>query len=289
MPQVVWHLIVYCYLSSIVDYILKNHNFQDNLSAVLIIKDEASYIEEWIDFHCKVGFTKFYIYDNGSMDGLENILSQYINSGMVKYIYFPGKAKQAKAYTHAVRKYRWKTKYMAMFDTDEFIYPCRNDEKLIDIIDAIMKENPRRGGVGINLRWYGSAGYIKKPEGKVTENFLYRADDFWNENRACSIIKTVCNPRKVFLFEQVCYPMYNEKFYCVNEKGVYVEGAWTEIPSFDHIRINHYWAKSKEEFLEKQKRGNASTGVKNDKTWELYDLYNRNEKYDASALRIWKY
>jgi hypothetical protein len=41
-----------------------------------IVRDEASYIEEWVDFHRYQGVAHFRIYDNGSIDGTPDILRQ---------------------------------------------------------------------------------------------------------------------------------------------------------------------------------------------------------------------
>ena len=42
----------------------------DILSLTLIVKNEAFYIKEWIEFHRMIGVTHFYIYDNESSDDL---------------------------------------------------------------------------------------------------------------------------------------------------------------------------------------------------------------------------
>lgn len=288
MPHTVCHLISYCYISSIVDCILKNHNFQDKLSAVLIIKDEASYIEEWIEFHKEIGFTKFYIFDNGSTDNLQNILKSYIKEGTVKYMFFPGVGMQGRAYTYACRKYRWRTKYMMMLDVDEFVYPVNKNDTLLSVIDSLFRRSNKAGGIGINLKWYGNSGYKKKPSGFVTESYIHRAEDGWNCNNASNIIKTICNPRRTYLFEGPTHPIYCRNYVCINENGERIEGAWTKKASCKKVRINHYWARSEEEYLEKQKRGNVNTGVKGDKTWNLYKKYNRNEKVDKSILIWWE-
>lgn len=286
MPRAIGHYVLYACLSPILDCLIGHYKFQNQMAMVLIIKNESSYIEEWIEFHKIIGFTKFYIFDNNSTDDLKNKLEPYIKAGVVEYIYFPGIGMQGKAYTYACRKYRWKTKYMMMLDVDEFVYPVGENYKLLTIIEQLFQLN-NCGGIGVNLRWYGNSGYEKKPEGCVTESYIYRANDEWDYNRASNIIKTISNPRRVFLFEGPTHPLYCAKYTCINEKGKLVDGAWAMKPSFQMMRINHYWARSKEEFLDKQKRGNVNTGVTGDKTWELYEHYNRNEKFDDSILRWW--
>src|SRR4029079_6813486 len=53
------------------------------LSVVAIVKNEVRYLEEWLDFHCLVGCSHFYIYDNGSTDGTADLLRKYECKGIV--------------------------------------------------------------------------------------------------------------------------------------------------------------------------------------------------------------
>ena len=49
---------------------------QFNTSICLIIKDENEYINEWLDWHIKIGFEHFYIYDNGSKITIESSVKE---------------------------------------------------------------------------------------------------------------------------------------------------------------------------------------------------------------------
>jgi hypothetical protein len=42
------------------------------LGAFAIFKDEASYLPEWFEFHRLVGVERFFLYDNGSSDGVSS-------------------------------------------------------------------------------------------------------------------------------------------------------------------------------------------------------------------------
>ena len=99
----------------------KNIVFKDYLSVVAIVKNEALYIEEWIEYHKLLGITRFYIYDNESTDGLKRVLNKYICNGEVIYKSYPGKTMQCFAYNDVINQYKYKTKYMAFIDIDEFI------------------------------------------------------------------------------------------------------------------------------------------------------------------------
>ena len=96
------------------------------LAIVLIVKNEANYIQEWINFHVKQGVSHFIIYDNESTDNLFDVLKKYIASGLVSYKFLRGKARQYDAYNMAMHDYRYKFKYLAVIDADEFLFLRKN-------------------------------------------------------------------------------------------------------------------------------------------------------------------
>ncbi|MBQ7665182.1 MAG: glycosyltransferase family 2 protein [Synergistaceae bacterium] len=97
------------------------------LAFVLTARNEARYIEEWIDFHVKQGVSHFFIYDNESTDNLHDVLRKYIDSGLVTYSTVKGNCRQTDIYNMAVSDYGRKYKYMAFIDADEFVFVRNND------------------------------------------------------------------------------------------------------------------------------------------------------------------
>ena len=59
------------------------------LAVVTMVLDKRRYIREWIEFHRLMGFTHFLVYDNNSVDKLENLLQPYIDACIVTYILWP--------------------------------------------------------------------------------------------------------------------------------------------------------------------------------------------------------
>ena len=261
-------------------------DYEYELGFVVIVKNEGAYIREWIDYHLTVcdGKTIFYIYDNDSEDNLKSIIGDYIDRGIVKYFFYPGKAKQLSAYEEAIAKYGDECRYMAFIDADEFIYPVQGDN-IISEITAIFKKNKYAVGLGINWAIYGSSGREKKTEGLVTERFLKRAeDDFWGNEH----IKSICNPRFVKDFISPHYPIYKLGGISVNPKGSR-QLLWYISPvDFDTIRLNHYFGKSKEEYIVKRARGWADYENGFYDGFERFNAYDRNEIYDDSVLRFTK-
>ncbi len=263
----------------------KKH-YQNNLAIVAIIKNEAPYIREWIEFHKLAGVDKFYIYNNESTDNIEEVLNPYIKNGLVTYRYFPGEAMQIKAYQDAILKYKFHNKYMAFIDVDEFLLPI-SGENIFDIVDNIIGENQHTGGLAVQWCVYGSSGHKTKPEGLVIENYLWHAtENFIKESIINRHIKSICNPRKVNEFLHCHYPKYWQEYYSVNTNNHIVKEAFTEELCWDKLRINHYFSKSYEEFLQKRARGRASRkkGVK----CELSD-FQQHDLNDVEDRIILKY
>ena len=276
------------FIYSIIDIILKEAienkkrkeiNFKHNIAIVAICKNEGPYIKEWIEYHKLVGIDKFYIYDNESNDSTQLVLKKYINNGIVKYTYFPGKARQLDAYNDAINKYKNECKYMAFIDLDEFI--CINDKNMsiYDYIDRIINSQKGASGIGINWCIYGSSGKVEKESGLVIERFLYSsfANRGYNHH-----IKTICNPRTIKKYISPHFPLYKLGAYSINEEGTRLYAWYNVINNYKNIRINHYFTKSKSEFIQKRSRGLADRIGKYD--IDKFISYDLNDKYDDSML-----
>lgn len=263
--------------------------YPNYLSVAVILKDEAAYMQEWIELHRLVGVDKFYIYDNGSLDNLKNILAPYINSGIVEYTYWPGRCRTFEAYNDAVKRSCLKTKWLAIIDADEYIMPV---EKAT--LPEVLKDYEEFGGLGVNWVLFDGNDHIQKPEGLVIENYnRIRNVDTVGEHH----IKTIFNPRLV-RFADTHNCTYKGKYYTVdeNKKPIgnpfpaehwmsaynHIKHAVTQEPSINKIRINHYWCKSKEEYIARLKKG-FSDIANLDRVFEEERYRFKNYKYDNFA------
>jgi len=242
------------------NYIFHNNDkFENTLSIVVMIKNEAEYITEWLEYHKLVGVDKFIIYDNNSEDNIKSVLQPYIDAGVVDYIFYPktqadfekkGKkveywAFQAYAYNDAIKKYRNKSKWIGIIDIDEFIVPVKN-EKIIDVINDIEKNVLKKKtfiGLAVNWVMYGFCGHREKPKGLVIENFT-------KNDGIQEIYKSIVNPRTVILY-QVHAALHFFYIEGVNEQGKKAYKPDISKSSIEKIRINHYYTKSYEEYTQK--------------------------------------
>lgn len=257
--------------------------FKFQLSIVSIAKNEGPYIKEWVEYHLKQGVDCIYLYDNDSTDNMREILDSYIRSGEVIYTIFPGRARQFDAYNDAIRRFKNETKYMAFIDCDEFLVPEDKKLSLIDTIEMIMKKDKHSGGIAVNWRMYGSSGHESKPKGGVLENFVYRGD---YKARGSDCVKTIANPRTIWKYAHPHFPRYRFGYYNINEKGERVKGWSNKCGDTEWIRINHYFTKSKEEWIKRRSQGQVDRKDRNDiRTIDEFYEHDHNQVYDPIAFQ----
>lgn len=244
----------------------RNEPPQHYIAVCAIAKNEGDYFKEWIEWHRATGVEKFYIYDNGSADDTREVLRPYIESGIVEYVDFPGHRMQLAAYDDCLRRHRYDTRWLAFIDIDEFIVPVR---------DASLTEFLRRFEdfpvVEINWLIYGSNGEVEKKDLPVMQRFTRHSASGHILNRH---VKSIVNPRRVYNMVG-CHEATRIDGLGADSHGEPVKRNFRERePQQDVIRINHYAVKSREEFMEKQRRGRASGRQKNvpDEYFNRYDL-----------------
>ncbi|NMM99261.1 glycosyltransferase family 92 protein [Bifidobacterium olomucense] len=257
-------------------------SYEYNLSVVAIVKDEAQYLLEWFDFYRVLGISHIYLYDNGSTDHTKELIDNYSDPNFITYTSMPGIAMQYKAYEDAISRFKYETKYMAFIDADEFLMPCRVDSDICKVVDSIFTSSKHIGGIAVNWRMYGSNGHVQKPKGLVLENYLYRDIDGGRGN-AC--IKTIANPRLVVCYKNAHYPIYRLGFYSVNELGHKCKGAYNfeGCSSLCFLRINHYFTKSKNEWMIRRSRRVADKA--HGETRSIEQLEQDFKLYDNNIVR----
>ncbi|MDR2337988.1 MAG: glycosyltransferase family 92 protein [Deltaproteobacteria bacterium] len=243
------------------------------LAILAALKNEASYIKEWLEYHLLVGVERFYLYDNESSDNLREVLQPYISAGLVVYEFWQGKAQQVEIYKHAVEKYKYQTRWMAIIDADEFIVPIQANN-----IPKFLKDFEQYPAVVINWVQFDTNRHKTRPAGLVIENYTRIHAD--KENVVSLHVKSIVNPLKV----RSCN--IHNQFYLDGELAVtenfepILEGVYqTEYLQRHKIQLNHYWSKSEEELRIKIERGRAS--VKEKRTmvpqdWYIYEHYKFN-------------
>ncbi|WP_203623411.1 glycosyltransferase family 2 protein [Lacticaseibacillus sp. 866-1] len=249
-------------------------HFQYQLGIVSIVKNEAPYMAEWICYHLSAGVDHIFLYDNDSTDDLQDVLRSF--GERVTLIPIHGVVRQLDAYNHALNHYGLACRFMAFIDADEFIYSPEGDHEVKPVIEDIL-DRPHVGGLAVNWLIYGSSHFEHQPAGLVTDNFVLRSRFDFTKNL---LIKTICNPRRVFYFSLSHAPNYLPGYHAVNELGTVVPWATTKEYSGKRIRLNHYYSKSREAFLKKRARGSGE--VIAPRRIEEFKEHDKNDVLDAS-------
>ena len=264
--------------------------FLYDLAVVAIFKDEGKYLREWVDYHLLAGVEHFYLYNNDSSDDYAEVLAPYVENNLVTLINFPGKTMQYPAYTDAIEKYRFDCRYMAFIDLDEFIFP-KTKASIVEVVDEILSRDPNAAALGINWQCFGSNGHEKADYTRgVLERFTRRAPSDWtdfNEHKpdfGNTYIKSIVNPRQVDHFWDPHFAIYFKGLKSINSDGKETFQAGNHPICADKIVINHYIVKSKEEYENKIKRGDAYFKV-NPREMKVFYTHDCNDEFDDGILK----
>ena len=274
---------------------MEKNLFPYNLAVAAIFKDEAPYLREWLDYHLLAGVEHFYLYNNESSDDYAEILKPYVEANLVTLTNWPGKIMQMPAYNDAINRYRFLCRYMAFIDLDEFIFPKTN-QSVVEIVDEILSRD-EMAALKVNWQIFGSNGHKTADLSKgVLERFTRRAEKIWAESNINDVddynlssplgnglVKTIANPRATNYFYNPHFAVHFNDFRAVNEDGKTVDKFLNVPVSTDKIVVNHYYTKSREEFLAKSNRGRSDILANYSLEW--FDNYDRNEVFDDGILK----
>ena len=191
-------------------------------------------------FYKATGADRIYLYDNDSTDNLMNVIEPFIKEGFVVYQKWPGKVVQQAAYRDAIRRTRTRTKWLAIVDSDEYLFsPCGNMKDQLKAYEAYP-------GIGVNWRMFGPNGHDKRPNGLIMDNYtttIANADELVNRH-----IKSIVQPKMVFTTYHTHYVIYKRHKYAVDEDKNLIDNtnafyanagkAFTSHNHSDTFRIN---------------------------------------------------
>jgi hypothetical protein len=237
------------------------------LTACLIFRDAASYLDEWLRFHLLVGVEHFYLYDNDSRDDFQAAIQPFLSEGRITLHRWPGRDEflNLKAYRHCLDHYRERTRWIAYLDDDEFLFPATGRS-----LPEALKCYENYAGVAACWLLFGSDGHQTRPAGLVTRSYRRRAA--WVDQH----VKCIVNPTKV-----TAPAVSAHSFHClpgeviVDENYRPMSGPFAEEPSAETLCLNHYLIKSRAEMVERRTRlqVDGARSVHSLEKWEWFDSY----------------
>ncbi len=247
--------------------------YEYEVSAVAIFQDEARFLPEWIEYHHKIGVEHFWMYNNNSKDDYKKALEPYIKKGWVELVQWPSKQEkndflnfsytvQPAAYTDAIQKAKKRSKWLAVIDTDEFIFPIKHK----NIIQMI---NKHKDADEILLSWlvFGTSNVekIEKNESMlrklVYSSKLSYIDNKWSK----CIVRTSMTDS--------CGSPHHCRM---------LPGSKTILLDRSEARINHYWTRDNDFLMNGKIARYQQWG--SDPSYILEKAKQLNEVFDDSIL-----
>jgi hypothetical protein len=231
------------------DPIRSNTQYVYEVAIGAIFQNEAPYLKEWIEFHKLVGVQHFYLFNNLSSDDFATVLAPYVATGEVDLVEWPYKKTssehwyeiQCAAYDRAVEMACGNAKWLAIIDSDEFLFPTESDD-----LRVFLKEYEAFGGVGVNWQMFGTSGVAKIPADKLMiETLLLKAPEQFGENIN---MKSIVRPETVASCHSPHFVIYKLGYFSVDANKNRFAGAFPPSIAVDKIRINHYWSRDEEYF-----------------------------------------
>lgn len=159
---------------------------------------ENKYIREYVEYHKRIGIDKIFLYDNnyGDEERFEDVISDYIDSGIVEVTDYRNKEKsQLAAYQDCYDKHGSEYDWICYFDVDEFF---TFSKKMGSVKDYLSHER-FNGFDMIHLNWvcYGDNDLVRYEDKPVIQRFkmpivpldFKRTYDFPENNHIKTIIR----------------------------------------------------------------------------------------------------
>lgn len=243
--------IVFIFLSSLSFFIWKKKP-EHQLAICAIFHNEAPFLKEWVDFHHQsMGVTHFYLYNNDSTDNFLEVLTPYIDLGLVELIEWESSDEHAvfgldefQHVPYQIGAYRDCLKnralnhseWVAMIDIDEFIVPKNGREAFYKLLHKEKKK--KTGSLRIYWKVFGTSEVKSLEAGDLLiEKLIRRApDDYEWHTQIKSIHQPKAAARKCLVHEVLKV-----------EKGFTIKTL-----SNDICRIHHYWTGTEKRCEEKR-------------------------------------
>ncbi|NLI26655.1 MAG: glycosyltransferase family 2 protein [Acetobacter sp.] len=251
-------------------------------SVVCFARDEGGDILSWISWYKFIGVDTIIIFDDGSSDGLSDVLS--LVSGSIDIRIYkndfdprPHEERQQKAYSDALKSYGEEFDWMGFFDADEFLLLPEN-QKIVDFLDRPQDV----GSVVVHWCNYGSSGHVFKPVDYPFAAYTWHSSQEETINRH---IKSFVRPRawsgkwvNVHYFDIGFFRHQSaagKEVYWSSTKGITENSA-----DWSGGKIMHYQCRSMENFVERARRRRDI--VLNADVWKKSDYTNIEDRRPLS-------
>lgn len=237
-----------------------------DLYVLALFRDEARYLPEWIAHYRRQGATRFFLYDNQSVDGgLPKPRSDVTVTPWVTNHPF----RQLQAYEHCLQVVlRDDATWTVVVDVDEYIYHP-DGRRIVDVLPGEEERVQGQPIVRVDVPWrmFGWKPHERRPVGGTVANYLWRAPDDSPLHQRDRGGKCIVRP--------------NTTGNWLTPHHVYSRGvAWVD----SGLLCNHYWTRSLEEAQRKARKPIAATAPGTTEAAMMQQGYARFFEHDINSV-----
>ena len=228
------------------------------------MRDDGIYIMEWVAHYLALDFDHIFIYTNDNVDGSETLLRTLADHRIITLIEVETAGTvppEGKAFEHSIhllqelRDFEW----VLFVDSDEYLAPAaRFNQSIATLLTALSQRFRQRlpSAICYHWLWYVSGMIYERRPGILLERFSH-AGPHW-------LMKSLVHLDDVVSMRQQHFPEIKPGGFLVDSsfKPLNAGTLWERHkPQYDGGRINHYWARSFEEFSVKKARAAPRCGL----------------------------
>lgn len=224
-------------------------------------KKENLYAKEFVDYYKDKGINKIFLYDNNDKNGenFDLVLKEYIDKGYVEIVDIRGlNAPQIQAMEDCRKKNFKKFDWLIFYDMDEFLY-LRNYSKINNYLNQKIFEKCQR----IQLNWFcHTDNDLLYYDNRTLADRFPLTDKRWNGKKlgGSEGIKSILKGN-IDLEITNAHTLNSKLISCDGFGKIRKDiGIITNESDHYYYYIDHYWAKSTEEFVNKLLKGSVALG-----------------------------
>lgn len=254
-----------------------------------VFKDEAPFLQEWLDYHIAQGVERFYLADNFSSDDFHLVLGPYISRGQVVLVQTSSsgmnariQAKELNALLELIENEMGNKVWVAVIDVDEFLF----HQEAVPLKQFLKDfKDQKLAAVLVNWMMYGTSHLSElDPKQSMLSQLTWRAHHSLGEHKMVKPILYLANCEGFFEGPHWPIPKKNAGFKHGNNVDY---NAGNPMIIHEPIRLNHYWYRS-ESYYENFKRAKRRAfGDERSGQREADHIRACNYEQDDSISRIW--
>jgi len=255
--------------------------FYMKVAIVAIAKNENLYVNEWINWHLKIGFDDIIICDNNDENGER--LSQVINNEHVIIKEYIGVKKvQPIAYTDMFLEYRKQYGWICFIDIDEFIFLDKKYNSIKDFIKIRSEMQKNLSCIKLCWKIYTDENHL---DANGDNRVVDRLVDYHQNDKYEQFCKSIINTGIEWCGDKVYGHGYfadNTNYIAVNSLGERCENVWSTIKESTHENcyIRHYPTKTMGEFI-RQKYFRGGANANNSRRYNTLNYFWKFNEYSV--------